>query len=130
MRSRSSISSHLLGNLSATVAAQPVVDSIAAKPGSPVAMTWGLVQDSIGLSTVCHSLTPFASFVSRVDMFFHMWRARMSGYFVPGDEWMTDRNGNYEESVAPSEDAGDRLRGASQPFRHRRVKFDTTSSIC
>jgi hypothetical protein len=25
---------------------------------------------------------------------------------------MTGRNGNYEESVSPGEDAGDRLRGA------------------
>ena len=32
------------------------------------------------------------------------------GYFVPEDEWMTGRNGDYEESVAPSESAGDRLR--------------------
>jgi hypothetical protein len=32
------------------------------------------------------------------------------GYFVPGDEWMTGRNGDYEEGVAPSAEAGDRLR--------------------
>jgi CRISPR/Cas system-associated protein Csm6 len=32
------------------------------------------------------------------------------GYFVPTDEWMSGRNNDYEESVATSESAGDRLR--------------------
>jgi hypothetical protein len=32
------------------------------------------------------------------------------GYFVPSDEWMSGRNGNYEEGVSPGQDAGDILR--------------------
>eukprot|EP01052_Picozoa_sp_SAG31_P052012 SAG31_NODE_12630_length_928_cov_1.301568_1_plen_277_part_10 len=32
------------------------------------------------------------------------------GYYVPEDEWETGRNGDYEESVAPSRFAGEHLR--------------------
>jgi hypothetical protein len=34
------------------------------------------------------------------------------GYLIPRDEWMTDRNGNYEESVSLEELAGQKTLGA------------------
>lgn len=36
------------------------------------------------------------------------------GYFLPTDEWMSGRNGNYEESVSPGPEAGPTLRAALQ----------------
>ncbi|MBL9102086.1 MAG: neutral/alkaline non-lysosomal ceramidase N-terminal domain-containing protein [Myxococcales bacterium] len=33
------------------------------------------------------------------------------GYFIPGDEWMTGKNDNYEEQVSLGESAGDNARG-------------------
>lgn len=39
-------------------------------------------------------------------LFLGLTRATL-GYFVRADEWKTDRNGNYEESISPSEQAAE-----------------------
>jgi hypothetical protein len=41
---------------------------------------------------------------------FHVWLGLTTdtlGYFVKSDEWMTGRNGDYEESVSMAQTAGD-----------------------
>ncbi len=43
----------------------------------------------------------------------------MLGYFVPEDEWMTDRNGNYEESVSLGPHAAPALEAAAEALLAR-----------
>lgn len=43
---------------------------------------------------------------SEQKLFLGLTRATL-GYFVRADEWKTDRNGNYEESISPSEQAAE-----------------------
>ncbi len=61
-----------------------------------------------------------ASMGSRHRLFFGLTHDTI-GYFVPEDEWMTGRNGNYEESVSYGRQAGGVLADAllSMVLHHR-----------
>jgi hypothetical protein len=41
------------------------------------------------------------------------------GYLIPEDEWQTDRNGNYEESVSLGKESAGRLLSALKPLMER-----------
>jgi hypothetical protein len=92
------------------------------EPGALLALTMAarlrLGEQLVAVTTPGESLTRnalpvmeaiTAQSASAVPMVFGLVHDSF-GYYIPEDEWETGRNGDYEESVAPSREAGNQLR--------------------